>query len=244
MNKIDELKQQLLEAEKEKKNEYINSQLEKGKLFINKCYSTHLFQRLPVAGKEIHLRKILNVKYDEHNNRLSYKTKNVKFSNYPQYGRFDFTIMEYNTHDPRPSHYGFTHELSLELFDYFLIEITAHADGYFDKIKHIFKQDDFITVGENSDDKGRFSWVSKYNKMIDLPTEGYQNIKDLLYWNKHPYVFNNQMIDTKESIQIVKDIADKIQENSFKWGGSVYERDYPRVQQLNSFYNLHIQKYL
>jgi hypothetical protein len=171
---------------------------------------------------------------------------NIEFQLYPYYNKFDIKIMEYNTQDqPFPSWISsFSNEISEELFNTILEQTKAHAETYFDTIKGLFKQQEYICVGDHSDENIKISLLKEHFGFITLEENGYENIKDLLSWNHHPFIYgNNQLLYTKESIEMIKNIADKLFKNAASWGGTIYARDYSRAEKLMEFYKKHIKDF-
>ena len=70
-----------------------------------------------------------------------------------------------------------------------------------------------------------------------MPIEGQLNINDILIWESHPFHYGkNKLLNTKESIEIIKKIADSIEINANKWGSTILNRDLPRIKKLRDFY--------
>ena len=68
----------------------------------------------------------------------------------------------------------------------------------------------------------------------------YSSVKDVLSWQNHPFLYGaDQLLDTKESIEIVKEIADDMKKHAIQWGGSIWKRDARRIKVLNEFYKKH-----
>lgn len=233
---VRDLEIKLENAKKLEHDNYIKSQIEQNSKWIGKCFSTHIFQRIPKSRKEITLRKITKVYWE--NNRLMYEGKNITFRLHKPCKLFLVEIIDTCSDIPYPSWVGsFNHEINEQLFDQILVETTAHAETYFDKIRGLFKQNHYISIGDQSDEDNKIKWL-KDATFIDLPTEGFNSVKDILSWYNHPFLYGyNKLLYTRESIEIVKKIADSISENMHSWGGSIYERDSPRVQTLIEFYN-------
>lgn len=242
MDKKAELLAQLKKVEEDEKNEYINKQLQHGQKYINKCYSSHLFQRLPVSGKEIVLRKIESCYWDKGNECVYYKGKQITFKNFRTYGSFTFEISEVSSKDPFPSWISsWSHEISPDLFNQVLEQTVAHTETYFDKVKELFKQDYLIRNGDHNDDNNKFELLlSSGAKFIKLKKEGYESILDYLRWYNHPFIYGeDNLLDTKQSIEIIKILTDNLEKEAISWGGSVLQRDRPRIKKLREFYNLH-----
>lgn len=234
----EQLRQQLVEVEKQEKEQIKTEALEREKHWIGKCYSSHLFQRVPTSGKEITLRRIIGLEWV--NDRVYYVGEHITFLYHPK-DRFKVEIQkEWRTDSPFPSWLSsFSHEISNELFEQVYNEVQIHADTYFDKIRAMFKQTEYIRQGDHNKENSKLKWLSK-QKFITLPDTGYPCIKDILAWQNHPFLYgNDQLLNTKESIDIVKEIADDMQENARSWGGSIWERDAPRIKILNEFYKKH-----
>lgn len=242
MKSSTELEIELREAQKAETEAYAIKQEQEASKWIGKCYSSHLFQRVPKNFKSINVRKVTGVKYE--NKRIWYKGINIEMFFFPYQNRFKIDI-EDRTHadTPFPTWISsWSHEITEKQFDAIYREAQAHADTYFDKLAKIFKQSEYISQGDHTDESSKLKWVMMRNQMLDLTAEkGYESVKDILSWNRHPYIYETGMlIYNKESIELVKDIADQIETHSRKWGGSVWERDAPRVAKLRAFYKEHI----
>jgi hypothetical protein len=233
-----QLIKQLQEVEQKEKEQYIQGQLLSCEKYRNKCYSTHLFQKLPKPGKEIRVRKITDVYWDKGNENVYYKFEEIVFIRYSYCSRFQFSITESSSNDPFPSWIGaWSHEITPQLFNTVKEQSQALAEIYFDSIKAMFKQDYLITQGDSSIGNSKLRWLSDF-EFIDLNTKGYDNINDLIRWNNHPFHYGeNKLLNTKDSIEIIKKIADEMEIKMWQWGGSILERDAPRVKALRSFYN-------
>lgn len=246
MTKIEELERELQLQKELEKSSYIEKQLASESKWIGKCFSSHLFERIPKVGKEITLRKITNVVWDKHDEIINYEGLNITFRFWPTRNAFKVEIQDYATRDtPFPSWISsFSHEISEEVFNRIQIEVQAHAETYFDKIRAIFKQNEYISMGDHSDECSKINLLEKQGfQFIELPTEGYPNIKDILAWNNHPFLYGaNKLLYTKESMELIPVIADKIEENAQGWGGSIWERDSPRIAALRKFYQKNVIK--
>lgn len=223
--------------EKQRQDDWLNSEI---KQHVGKCYSSHLFQKLPKPGITIRIRKIISCTWDKGNNSPIFEVEDISFCRYKQYNKMNFSIEKHSSSEAFPSWMGsWSYEISCDLFDNITEEITAHAEGYFDKIKHLFKQTEYISIGDNNDENNKLSLLEGFD-FIELDMEGYFNINDLLVWNNHPFHYGrNKLLNTKESIEIVNKIANKLEENVRNWSysSSIAERDVPRIKKLRSFYN-------
>ena len=185
------------------------------------------------------LSKVIGIKFNENDFKVHYELIIITFYFHPYNHTFNFSSNESSFSDrPYPHWIGsFNHTISEKLFNKVYEEVIAHSETYFDKISGLFKQDEDINQGEYSKDRSSYNLLSKHYEFIDLPITGYQSIRDILAWNNHPFIFNeNKLLNTRESIEMIKDIADKMLENAQRWGGSILDRDLPRVKLLTDFY--------
>jgi hypothetical protein len=238
-NITDKLRKDLADAELKEKEAIMHQALEREKHWIGKCYSSHLFQRVPTAGKEITLRRIVDVEWVT--DKVHYVGEHITFMYYPKHKRFKVEIQDrWRTDTPFPSWISsFSHEISNELFEQVYNEVQIHADTYFDKIRAMFKQTEYITQGDHTREQSKLKWLSN-QKFITLPSTGYSSVKDVLSWQNHPFLYGaDQLLDTKESIEIVKEIADDMEKHAIQWGGSIWKRDARRIKVLNEFYKKH-----
>lgn len=240
MKSIQELEREIEEAKKTQQEKIKQDALEREKHWIGKCFSSHLFQRVPKNGKEITIRRVKALDYRD--NRVYYIGEHIVFRYYPQNKIFKVEIEDnWATDSPFPSWISsFSHEITNELFEAVYNEVQIHADTYFSKVAGLFKQTEYITQGDHSDEVGKTKWL-RNQKFITLTKEGYQtSVKDILAWQHHPFLYGyDQLLDTKESIEIVKNIADEMEKNARSWGGSIWERDAPRIRLLIDFYQKH-----
>lgn len=240
---VAQLKSELEQAEKLELKKEHDKRLADAQKWVGKCYSSHLFQRVPNPSKEITIRKITSVEVNKEG-KVYYNGINATFRLHQKSNVFSVQIMDYKTDSPFPSWISsFSHEISEELFDTTIIEVKAHAETYFDKMRSIFKQTEYITMGDSHDESSKLKWLSNEN-FITLESTGYQCMKDLLSWNHHPFLYGfDQLLYTKRSIEIVKEMADELIKNARQWGGTILERDYPRYEKMMKFYNQHITNF-
>lgn len=235
MQTIQELEQKLAEAKELAQQSENDKKLEEAKQWIGKCYSSHLFQRLPKPGKQIYIRKIEDVKIDP-DGRLNYYYYQIEFINWYD-GKFKVEMHRSYSHDPYPTWVSsWSHEINPNLFDQLEKQVKAHAETYFDTISNLFKQSDYITNGNSSDESNKFSLLQKvHSEFIDLP----EDVLQVLSWKKHPFIYDGKLLKTESSIDLIKIIADEMIKNANSWGGSIYNRDKPRYDLLINFYNKH-----
>lgn len=239
LTKIEILQAQLeAEIQREKENQK-HIKLAEASRWIGKCYSTHTFKRVPKYGTSVVLRKITSVEYID--DVIYYVGTNVTFNIYDN-DLFNLSINNSSKSDSPFSHWmaNFSHEISEGSFNTILENVKAHAESYFDTIRPLLKQDEYVTQGDSTGEFKKYQYLKRYNSFVKLPID----VKDILVYEYHPYIFNyNELLDTKESFEIIKDIANKLRENAISWGGSIYSRDYPRSEILLKYYNQHILKF-
>lgn len=240
MSKIKELEKQLEKAKKEELEKEASKKLSEAKKEIGKAFSTHTFQRLPKPNTRCTLLKVLDARINDSGEvRYTCETLSLNFGD-PYIGKRNSINIAHNTSmqydNPRPHWLGnFNHEISSETFDRILIEFTAHAETYFDKIRHLFHCQEYISVGDHHDEQSKCNLILKAGmKLFSIP----KDVFELLTWEKHPFIYSDcKMLASKESLEIVKLIYQKMEENAIQWGGVIYERDAPRVKKLKEFYN-------
>ena len=239
MSKVQELEVELQKAKAKEKEVLKQNLINENKSYIGRCFSTHTFKRKPTSGKSMALSKVIGIKFNENDFKVHYELIIITFYFHPYNHTFNFSSNESSFSDrPYPHWIGsFNHTISEKLFNKVYEEVIAHSETYFDKISGLFKQDEDINQGEYSKDRSSYNLLSKHYEFIDLPITGYQSIRDILAWNNHPFIFNeNKLLNTRASIEMIKDIADKMLENAQRWGGSILDRDLPRVKLLTDFY--------
>jgi hypothetical protein len=62
-------------------------------------------------------------------------------------------------------------------------------------------------------------------------------VLQILSWNNHPFIYEGKLLNTPESISIIKIIANNLIKNARDWEGTILSRDQPRYEALISFYN-------
>ena len=247
MSQVEKLKQELYLAELEEKKNRKDEVYNNAAKMIGKCYSSHLFQRTPRTKTEFRLLKIIGVKVDD-NLRVLYNCIRMNLVISPKENFIQLQSRDTCYQDtPFPSYIGsMSHEISSSLFDRVIAEVQAHAETYFDKIRELFNQTEWITCGDHSSEQRKISHMEKAGmKFIHLDSEpSGVSVKEILAWNGHPFLYGkDQLLFTKESIEIVKAIANEMYTNATSWGGSIWERDSPRIVKLNNFYKKHIKAF-
>lgn len=240
MSKIQELERQLEEAKKEELAKEAYKKLSEAKKEIGKAFSTHTFQRLPKPNTRCTLLKVIDVYINDSGQvRYTCETLNLNFGD-PYTGKRNSINITHNTsmQYEHPRHHwigNFSHEISSEIFDRILLEFTAHAETYFDKIRGLFHCQEMITQGDFQKSATSSSWIAQSGlKLFSVPKDVYE----LLTWDNHPFLYTDyKMLATSESLEIVKLIYRKMEQNAISWGGVIYERDTPRVKKLKEFYN-------
>lgn len=240
MSKIHELEKQLEEARKEEAAKEAHARLSEAKEEIGKAYSTHTFQRLPKPNTRCTLLKVLDAYINDSGQvRYTCETLSLNFGD-PYTGKRNSINISHNTsmqYDyPRPHWIGnFSHEIPSETFDRILLEFTAHAETYFDKIRNLFPCQEMITQGEFQKSATSSSLIEKSGlRLFSVPKDVYE----LLTWENHPFLYTDyKMLATSESMEIVKLIYSKMEQIAIRWGGVIYDRDAPRVKKLKEFYN-------
>ena len=67
---------------------------------------------------------------------------------------------------------------------------------------------------------------------VDVP----QDVFQILTYSNHPFLYETKMLNTQESIEIIRMIAEEMIENAIQWGDSILSRDQPRYDCLMKFY--------
>lgn len=241
MDKVTQLQQALVEAQKEAEDKRISDLLKENSKWVGKCYSSHLFHRLPANGKEITLRRITAVEYTD--NRVYYVGQHINFMYHPKRKAFKVEINDrWRTDSPFPSWISsFSHEITEGLFEQVYNEVQIHADTYFTKISGLFKQNEYISQGDHSNERSKIHYLTESGFSF-ITMKGLA--KDVLSWQNHPFLYGyDQLLNTRESIEMVKTIADNMEASARQWGYSIWERDRDRVEALRSFYNQQIKSF-
>lgn len=228
----EELEQLLAISKKQDEKERSQQMLQSAANFVGKCFSSHLFQRLPKANKQIYLRKIEDVKIDS-NGKIAYLYTQITFTGHGD--TFKINVDKGSSDQPFPTWIcSWSNEIESNLFEHIKNEVIAHGETYFDVISKLFKQTSLTTNGQMNKYNAQFYLLEKAGySFIELP----QDVFQLLSCYEHPFLYNEKILNTEQSIQIIKFIADDIIKNAQSWGGSILNRDRPRYETLIKFYN-------
>jgi len=233
MSTIEQLEKQLAEAKLLAKQQEDEKKLKQLQQWVGKCFSSHAFQRVPKPGKNLYIRKIEDVKIDP-DGRTQYYFYQLEFMNWYD-GKFKVEVLRSCSNEPYPTWVAsWSHEIKPELFDEIADRVKAHAETCFDVISSLFKHTDCITVGNHSAEIEKTTLLkSAGHTFLPLP----DNVLQILSWNNHPFIYEGKLLNTQESINIIKTIADNLIKNARDWGGTILSRDQPRYEALIYFYN-------
>jgi len=243
MNKITKLENQLKEEKLKLEKEAIEKELAEYKNRYEGCWSTHKICRFEYPGKGFEFSLI---KYFDF--RIKDKTivcKTVSISSRYSNNNYIFEISDsgYDYNIKGSSMYLYTkcqHKVSKESFEKLKQQMTAYLEKGIDNIRlQIPTGNEIITIGNsNSEETKKDLLKHGGDSLIDL-----ENVKaidhismiELLSWNNHPYLIGNYLLNSQTSKKIIEKIADDIESNARSWGGSIWERDYPRIKALRQF---------
>jgi hypothetical protein len=230
--RIIKTQQELQNLQHKRAEEQKSTLLENAKQYINKCYASHQFQRVPKPGKSIYIRKIENVRLDS-NGEVVYSYNQIEFLNWHN-NTFRVEINRGGSKEPYPAWISsWNYPISPELFDQIEIQVKAHAETYFDFISNLFKQTEYIRMGDSCNEESKYKRLEKAGySFVDVP----QDVFQILSYSNHPFLYETKMLNTQESIEIIRIIAEEMIENAIKWGDSILSRDQPRYDCLMKFY--------
>ena len=121
-------------------------------------------------------------------------------------------------------------------------QVKAFLEKGIDNIRlEIPLQHETITMGDNLKEEAAANLLLYGgDDLINIENvEGIQyiTILELLTWYHHPYLIGKYLLNNQTSKKILQKIIDDLTESARKWGGSIWERDYPRIQALTKFLN-------
>lgn len=233
MQTVEQLESMLAEAKLLAKQQEDEKKLNQLQQWVGKCFSSHVFQRVPRPGKSLYIRKIEDVKIDP-DGRAQYYFYQLEFMNWYD-GKFKVEVLRSCSNEPYPTWFAsWSHEITPELFDEIADRVRAHAETYFDVISSLFKHTDSIANRDSCNETAKTTLLeSAGHTFLPLP----DNVLQTLSWNNHPFIYEGRLLNTPESISIIKTIADNLIKNARDWGGTILSRDQPRYEALIYFYN-------
>jgi hypothetical protein len=128
--------------------------------------------------------------------------------------------------------------ISVAQFDTIWEQTKASKEVIFDEIRALFKAEDYITNGDYTAERNEYKYlIDAKVPLIDLTdtSNRYCTVLDILTWYHHPFLVAKQLINNKYSKQITEAILQNMTDNAASWGGSILERDLPRIKLLKSF---------
>lgn len=255
MSTVYELEQQLRIAKEKEKAEELKRQFEENKAFYEgKAFASHKLASSKHWHKAIYFTMIKLCNFRENDNSTCLAASYL-------YDEYHITINKDEEGNMRTDYGKYTmdaidrfrgrssfdmsarHTIPGYQFDIAFEQAKASKEVVFDTIRAAFKTEDYITGHANTADRGELEFVQKAKvPLIDLTAytqKGGSNITvlELLSYNHHPFVISKHLINNSYSKQITRDLIDKIKANASGWGGSVLERDLPRIALLENFYN-------
>jgi len=237
MSNVNDLEKQLEKARKEEKEKALQQNMKSMKKNIGMGHASHS------------LNTYMNTKKKAFDFRMFYIHDVVMKYNEPRY--VIETIEVVKTDD--------NYRVSIEESDYFTsipydlgakrYPITADHIAHFkntlvpileksiDQLRYDYKPGKLISQGDYSKERNSYNLLLKQgHTFFKLDTE-HHRILELLVWNNHPYIFNEFLLKTDESLEIVREIALDLYNKAMSWGGSIRGRDMPRYTALIDFYN-------
>lgn len=239
MANVQELTKALEEAKKIESEEKLQRQLAVAKEeWENSCFSTHLLHRKIPRGRTIQVRRVNNIFLN--NAQVFYEVENIEIRNVE--GSYSFFISTYNCDNPYPGYYAFKHKLEPCIFEKIKQICSAKIELVISEIsEYLNVPDDYISQGDYNKEISKTNLLKEsgieYIDMSTLPKKwtDYPSIEDMLNWNNHPLLIGRVFVKNSYSKSILEKIIQKIEESAVAWGGSIYERDAPRIRKLREF---------
>lgn len=244
MNNIQQLENQLKEAKNKEKQERLEKELKDKKDKYEGCWSTHRICRFNYPGKGFDFNLVRYYDFQIKDDKIV--CKNEQITCHSSNNNFTFEIRDYsflNSTDSGMYMYDMCrYKISQESFEKMKNQVKAYLEKSIDNIRlEIPLQHETITIGDNSKEEAAIELLLYGgDNLINVENiEGmkYITILELLTWYHHPYLIGKYLLNNQTSKKILQKIIDDLTESARKWGGSIWERDYPRIQALNRFLN-------
>jgi hypothetical protein len=129
----------------------------------------------------------------------------------------------------------FRHEISPDLFKQIFNQTQAEMFDIFDLFRVNFKQDEWITGGDSTNRDKADNLLEKTSlECIDISDD--PRFIEILSWENHPLLIGNKLL-VNGSEEIIDIIINKLREDAFYWGSSIYERNMARIKEFEAFKN-------
>jgi len=236
---VAEIQKELEEAKTAERLAQHQRDLEFYKERKGKCYCTHTLERRSKA-LYVSFVKVLDVYANEngvyktaetmslHYRRGDFMTFNFQgptayqIGGYPEFGKHEITEAQYNA----------ARDLAV-----------AKIESITDEMRAGMKLTDWVSGGDYTREKNYVKHLQAAGvALIDINEDPdaypYEKMVNYLSWYDHPLFFANRyLVRSLESKAILQSIINEKEEHARQWGGSIWERDMPRVQIMKDFLN-------
>ena len=238
-----ELERQLKEVKEAERVEVLQIELTRQLQYKGKCYSTHLLGRGWHKNITCNLRRVADVVLNDQKTGVYFHLENIEFKKSAE-GEVSFHSFHTGASDIRNSWESFRHEITEAQF----MTVKAQTEAYLETIgttmRSALKEPiDYIDGFQQKEDQAHEEILRGcIIPLITLPSTSVSNccgsIAEMLSWNHHPFLYcGKYLVNSKESKNMVNYIIKDLTKHMNSWGGSIYERDAPRVRALTEFVN-------
>lgn len=238
MTKVEELKAALQKAEQSEKEQRIAKELADAKLLIGTCMSTHTFKRkiklYPSVPFSATIECVEDVRLNEYDKETIIFTVKHLYIYSDGDKNFKFSVDTY-THDNTPfsGYLNFRHKIELPVFQQLLKKAEAGIQIVLDDFREDLKVRETITMGDHDNTRIELKLLEKSN----IETFNITNPKVVQALNRehHPFLFEDQLVKSKQSLNIIEKMIDGLKTSASHWGGRIYERDMATANILSEF---------
>lgn len=242
MNKIETLKKQLAEAQAELENDAMQKRLDDAKKQFEGCWSTHKICRFKYPGKGFEFSLDKHYDFEISSDKKDINCKTISIRAYTSNNNFSFTISDYGYLNVVGTYFhdGCKYRISEKSFNELRTKFQAYLEAGIDSIRmEIPSQPEVVTMGDHGLDCGAVAKILESKIPVINTTEyqgvGYISLKGLISSYNHPLLIGEYLVNNQYSKSILENIIKRVEDNMYSWGGSILERDIPRVKALKSF---------
>ena len=242
MDKKEELKKQLKELEKKEKKDRIQQELDRMRKSMpaGTCYASHQLSRY-MGGKKAYNFTVIKIGKPVYNDRewRSYEYETERVHVYKDGNKLEISRGKSAEESP-----GFKYEITEAEFNDVYNGLVPGIEKLLDEMRMRHKAVDYVSEGKHSEDAGSgalLKWAGY--EWIDFEEENdthyvhkpFTTVFEVLRWDNHPYLFNKRLYKAPMWKEMVHRIADEMEKDARSWGGSIWEKDYPRFTALRKF---------
>lgn len=239
MNRTEELKKEIERIEKKEKAESMKRELSRMKENVGKGWCTHSISTYMTRGRgayEFYAFFVDDARIDEE--EPEYVIRKVCIIKHPDGFKFETEINDYS--QDLPFWLGtFRYEINEKDFTKIYEEAVAAVEVGIDHIRKDQPVGYKVSGGDHRIQTRGAALLSDLGyQFIDMEKQNPLAF-GLLCREAHPFLYGSQLLKSPESIKLAYKIADNVENSAQSWGGTIWERDQPRVDALRDFLNKH-----